>query len=351
MFLLQIHSKRRVRTVISLLTGIIGAAVFSVMPAKIAGSDALDASPALERKAKTLGNRLMSAAAGAAAGGERAAVNQAADATIDFLLPGVGSEAPGWLQRTEFEWSLREDNKPDWSILTVQPLYQSLMQTDTVFTQISALRNHPFGEARTTTNLGIGYRRLLFNDTIMVGANSFFDHEWQRDHSRIGLGAEARWNNFDFYANYYNAISGTKFEVHPNTTEKALDGYDGEIASQIPYLPSARVRAKFYHYDVTSASDLDGWSAGIEVDLHQNLQLEFGIDDDDSSSEKWFLRVRFLPASPYRPVLLRRNPIDSVAFRPRNMREQTLSKVRRENEITVQRTITVRGSVTISRGT
>ncbi|MBT6912620.1 MAG: hypothetical protein HOA21_15815 [Rhodospirillaceae bacterium] len=83
------------------------------MPAKIAGSDALDASPALERKAKTLGNRLMSAAAGAAAGGERAAVNQAADATIDFLLPGVGSEAPGWLQRTEFEWSLREDNNPD----------------------------------------------------------------------------------------------------------------------------------------------------------------------------------------------------------------------------------------------
>ncbi len=348
MFLRTMNIEILARTLLPLVTS---AAVLTALPASIADSGSLDATPMLERKIQALGQQLMSAAAGAAAGAEKAAMNQTAEATIDFLLPGVGADAPGWLRRTEFEWSLREDNKPDWSILTVQPLYQSDSQSDTLFAQLSAARNHPFGEGRTTTNLGIGYRRLLLDDSVMVGANSFLDHEWLRDHSRVGVGTEARWNNFDLYANYYEAISSSTHEVHPNTSEKALDGFDAELASQVPYLPSARLRAKYFYYDVSAGSDLDGWTAGIEVDVHQNLQLEFGISDDDRSNEQWFLRVRLTPVQSSRPVLLSRNPLDTMAFRPRDMRQQTLTKVRRENEITVQRTITVTGTVTISRGT
>jgi len=335
----------------SLLPLVAGAAVFAAVPAMNADSGSLDATPMLERKIETFGKKLMSAAAGASAGSETAAMRQATEATVDFLLPGVGADAPGWLQRTEFEWNLREDNKPDGSILTVQPLYQSDSLGDTIFTQISVARNHPFGEARTTTNLGIGYRKLLLDNSILVGANTFYDHEWKRGHSRIGLGVETRWNNFDFYANYYDAISGTKYEVQQNTSEKALDGYDAELASQIPFLPSARVRAKYFHDDAVTGSNINGWAAGIEVDLHQNLQLELGVRDDNQSSNKMFLRIRLSPASSSRPTLLSRNPIDTVGFRPRDMRQQALTKVRRENEITIQRTISVSGSVTISRGT
>lgn len=133
---------------------------------------------------------------------------QAAETAIEYWLPGLGDEGPEWLSRFEFEWDVQEDDRPEFSLLTVQPLYQTEDRQDTFFTQLRIARDWTFGDYRITTNAGVGYRRLVADNQVLLGVNAFFDREWKVDHNRAGVGAEARWAGLDLYANYYKALSG-----------------------------------------------------------------------------------------------------------------------------------------------
>ncbi len=273
---------------------------------------------------------------------------RSAEAAIEFWWPGIGGKEPDWLSRTEFELDVGEDDKPEFSLLTVQPLFQSANKRDTIFTQLRVARNFSSGEHRITTNAGLGYRRLLANNTILVGANLFYDYEWKFQHSRIGVGGEVRFSAFDFYVNYYNALSG-KRGAGTDTSEEALDGLDVELTAQVPYLPWARVRGKYFTWDTKALeNNIDGYSSSVEMDLHQNLQVEAGYTDDDFNKGVWFVKLRFIPGNRNRPVLASNRAIDTEAFRMRDMRDHTLDKVRRQNNIIVERT--TGGSITVSRG-
>ncbi|MHA1563807.1 MAG: inverse autotransporter beta domain-containing protein [Alphaproteobacteria bacterium] len=271
---------------------------------------------------------------------------QAADSAIDYLLPGLGDDGPDWLSRVEFEWDVQRDDKPEFSILTVQPLFQSEEKQDTFFTQLRAARNFTSGEYRTTTNVGLGYRRLFSDSKLLLGANAFIDNEWKNNHSRLGLGVEARWSGFDLYANYYLGLSGKK-SAGGGITEEALDGYDLELTTQVPYLPWARVRGQYFLWDTKSLSEnIDGYTGAVELDIHQNFQLEFGYTDDDFNDGFVFAKIRFTPGSRGRPTLLSDQAVSDQAFNLRDMRGYTLDKVRRVNNIVVERTSS---GVTISR--
>lgn len=63
-----------------------------------------------------------------------AAAEATARAAEASLFPELWAGAPDWAKRIEFQWELNEDNKPEFSILTVQPLFQSEGLRDTVFT-------------------------------------------------------------------------------------------------------------------------------------------------------------------------------------------------------------------------
>ena len=67
-------------------------------------------------------------------------VRAASGAVRKYLLPALGEGAPGWAKRIEFEFDVQKDLKPTYSILTVQPLYQSKDKQNTVFVQASQLR-------------------------------------------------------------------------------------------------------------------------------------------------------------------------------------------------------------------
>ena len=45
------------------------------------------------------------------------------DASLDYLLPGIGEDAPDWMKRIELEWQVRENFAPEYAITTVQPLW------------------------------------------------------------------------------------------------------------------------------------------------------------------------------------------------------------------------------------
>ncbi len=239
-------------------------------------------------------------------------------------------------------------------MLTVQPLFQSEDKQNTVFTQLRVARDFTFGSHRTTINAGLGYRRLVWDDRVLLGVNAFFDHEWDNDHNRVGGGGEARWSGFDLYLNYYEAVSSER-SAGASITERALDGYDVELTSQIPYLPWVRGRGRYFHFDSEAqANNIDGFSASLEMDLQQNVQFEVGFSDDDVTEGRfWFAQFRFRLGGGDRPVLTSTRWIDAEPFRWRDMREHTLDKVRRDNTIVIERTTAAGGTatITISRGT
>ena len=190
----------------------------------------------------------------AASGNTAQAAARAAKVAVDYWLPAVGDGLPEWMRRFEFEWDIEEDIKPEFSLLTVQPLFQTPDMRDTFFTQFRVARNRQFGGTRTTTNLGFGYRRLLLDNTLLAGLNAFHDFEWNFNHSRASLGGELRWSGFDLYTNKYWAVSG-KHTADSGAAERPLDGFDMELTAQVPYLPWARARARRVWWDAVDASE------------------------------------------------------------------------------------------------
>lgn len=279
----------------------------------------------------------------------QAITNSITDSALQWLRNGIGNNGPEWAKRIEFDLDLQEDSEPVWSILTVQPLYQTLNREKTMFTQARLARNYKFGDERTTTNIGLGYRQLFLNNTLLLGANGFFDYESEMDHTRVGYGVEARWYNFDFYANYYDATSDKRTYTgsEGTWTEQALDGYDLELTSQIPYLPWMRLRGQYFEYDTVNASeDIDGWSASSEMDLHPNFRMELGVTDDNFSDNRVFAKFTFRLADSKKTAATTKL-VDDKLFDMRDMSDYTLDKVRRNNTITVERVVS--GAITISR--
>lgn len=275
----------------------------------------------------------------------------AANAGLRYILPTLGENAPNWLKRIELDASFQRNGTPEWSILTVQPLYQSDDFEHTLFTQISQLRYNYLNYSRDVTNLGLGYRELFADNAILVGVNGFYDYEWKRRHKRLGYGAELKWAGLDLTANGYKAISNAVTRgLNAGTQEEALDGYDLEGAIQFPYLPWLRANTKYYRWStINNAVDVKGWTVGAQADLTQNISVEGGISDDNFSDRSPFVQVTFsIPFDGSRkPVAVSEGFIGQQAWHMRDMSNYTLVKVRRENKIILEQS----GSgVVITRG-
>ena len=244
---------------------------------------------------------------------EGAAINAVGE-TAEYLFGNIGEDAPDWAKRFEFEWQTRQDNRPEWSILTVQPIWEADDLRDTVFTQLSYRRYEMFSLDRDVVNAGLGYRRLFLDDTVLVGVNGFFDYEVDYHHQRSSLGAEVKWYGLDLDANKYWGLSSahTRGVSGESVTEEPLDGHDIRLAAQVPYLPWAKVRAARYWWDTINASeDIKGWSLSGEIDLMQNLQLEAGVKSDNfipGDEREAFVAVRFSLAFG-KPVAMSVSPI------------------------------------------
>ena len=275
------------------------------------------------------------------------------DASLDYLMPGIGEDAPDWMKRIELEWQIREKSAPEYAITTVQPLWETENFQDTFFTQLSFRRYQLFGRNREVANLGLGYRRLLFNDTVLIGANNFYDYEFDLNHQRTSFGFEAKWAGLDFSTNKYWGLSHAHTDdENQGVEEEPLDGHDIELTGQIPYLPWARITGRRYWWKTKTASeDIKGWEASINMDLLQNLQIEAGINSDnfikDNNNNEIFMMSRF-HFNFNRPVAASSMAFSADPWLIRDMKEFRLDKVKRENKIIVERRS---NGITIARGT
>lgn len=259
------------------------------------------------------------------------------------------SNGPDWLSRIEFGFEYETDSDPVYSVSSVQPLYQSPGKINTIFTQLRYARHKQFDESRDTTNIGLGYRELVSDKTLLLGANVHFDREWERRHNRLGIGIEARWSGADLFLNRYQGLSNKK-SISSTKTEEILDGWDLQALVQMPYVPSARISLVGSHWRKSSSEHISGIKAGVEADLSSSLRLEVGAANDNDGNElEVFAGLRFSVGGfrNNKNYFLDKNFVSDSPWQMRDMSEHTLDKIRRENNIRLKRTTTTGGSVTV----
>ena len=249
---------------------------------------------------------------------------------IQELIPGQGL--------TEVSIQLRENYQPDFSILAVRELYRN--NNGNTFLQFSLFNTEVLNEERLTTNLGIGKRFLSNDKFLMTGFNTFLDVD-SHGNSRGSIGGELKNATFGLTSNYYKKIDNGSNE------EEVLDGYDVQLTSQIPYLHWANVFVNHYKWYGVERGDIEGRKYGSELSLLPSLNLEVVYDDKTIKGlkDQYYVKINYV----YPPRERIPTALDGISKEmwvvKKDMTDQLLTKVRRENRIMVE----LSGAATISR--
>ena len=249
---------------------------------------------------------------------------------VSNLIPGNG--------HTEVSIDLRENNKPDYSILGVREILEQ--DSGNIFTQFSLFNTEQNNSERIIGNLGIGSRKLLNSDTLMIGMNAFIDQDFNESHKRGSFGFEVRNSVLDFNGNMYRSLQDT-------TKEIILDGWDYRLAGQVPYVHWSKLFINGYEWDGVLREDIKGMKIGSEMVLTPISILELAYDDKDKKGleDEWYAKIQFIyPPKNNGPTAL--DGISDLAWKEsKDMSGELLSKVQRNNKIMIE----FKGSSTISR--
>ena len=233
---------------------------------------------------------------------------------------------------TEVQFSAKEDNKPQFTIMTVRPISVHPGK-DAWFVQLQLSNTQIRSQSRLTTNIGLGYRTLSDNKKSMIGGNVFVDYD-EEGNSRYSLGFEFRTTVFEILINHYEAISGQK--TVGNFKERALDGNDMSINGQIPYLPWAKINLMHYEWKkVNNSKNSKGAKLSLDLLLTPNVVLELGVDDNNIQKKDNFAKLSFV-FPPREGPSASTDFIADEAFPGGDMSSQLLSKVKRSNKITLE---------------
>ena len=249
---------------------------------------------------------------------------------ISNLIPGEG------ITELNLGLSDADDNDPTINLLILRNLNKT--EDSNLFTQFS-LQTQDVGQndLRYIGNLGMGYRFLNDDRSLMLGGNIFYDRDFEHDHERGSIGLEARGGNLEINANFYEDISLQ--QVANGRKEQALGGYDLNISSQIPYMPWARFNYTSYEWEADIAStNTKGTKYSSEMNITSSLVFDIEYDEsgntggDDISS----FNIRFVyPPRDNKPSLTD-GFITKQAFVNENVSSKLSDKVKRNNKIVIE---------------
>ena len=222
-------------------------------------------------------------------------------------------------------------NEVTGSILVVKPLSDINDNENILFTQGSLFLSD---NSRETLNLGIGKRKLVNNDTLLIGANLFYDHELDYDHQRASVGIEAISSVGSFRLNQYYGLSGWTTGLD-NVQEKALNGQDIEVGAPLPYLPWTNFSYRSFQWDGASgAADLKGDEISLEAKLPIGLNIEVGKRSNDGVTEdNEFLKLTWTCCNKNQEEI----SISDTAYNLTSVVDQKFAKVKRQNLIVKQK--------------
>ena len=140
----------------------------------------------------------------------------------------------------------------------------------------------------STINLGLGIRNRP-DDVSMVGANAFLDYrmtDYSDAHSRLGLGGEYFWKDFEFRNNWYMAITDTKNVTVNGVTygERVVPGWDLEAGYRLPNNPEIAFFVRGFNWDYTDRSDNSGLEGSVSWQATPNVGLEAFISNEISAA-------------------------------------------------------------------
>ena len=236
---------------------------------------------------------------------------------------------------TDFSIKSKEGNKPEIGILTFKPLIDS--DDGLTFFQGSFFTHD--GD-RETLNLGYGKRFFNSDKSFLYGLNLFYDHELDYDHQRASVGGEIKSSILELNTNHYFAISNEKTGKN-NIKEEVADGYDFELGAHVPYVPSAKIFAKIFEYEIPGGSDFEGIEYTSSVDIpNSGLNVEVGFKDYGNASydDQWFVNLTFN----FSNINKNTNFISEEAFERVSMDDKKYDKVRRENLIVKSKAFSVK---------
>ena len=140
----------------------------------------------------------------------------------------------------------------------------------------------------STVNLGLGIRNRP-DDVSMVGANVFLDYrmtDYSDAHSRLGLGGEYLWKDFEFRNNWYMAITDEKAVTVKgvNYKEKVVDGWDVEIGYRLPNNPELALFVRGFNWDYEHTQDNSGLEGAVSWQANPHLGLEAWVSNEISAA-------------------------------------------------------------------
>ena len=230
----------------------------------------------------------------------------------------------------EVSLSSGKTQKVKGNILVVMPFSDIDDKKNVTFTQGSIYFSDNDQE---TLNLGIGQRRLLDNENLMLGANMFFDEEFTSRHRRASFGLEAITSVGSLRANQYYGLSGWK--TVNGIREKALDGHDMEVGAPLPYLPWTKAYYRTFEWEGASGvGDLKGDEMSLEANLPFGLNVEVGKrSNDNSSKDREFVSLTWRCCYKSDQQTF---GISDKAYSLTSVADQRFQKVRRQNLIVKQ---------------
>ena len=140
----------------------------------------------------------------------------------------------------------------------------------------------------STTNFGLGLRHRP-NDVSMIGANAFWDYRmtsYSDAHSRLGLGGEYLWKDFEFRNNWYMSITDEK-DVTVNGSslkERVVPGWDVEVGYRLPNYPELAFFVRGFNWDYKNTQDNSGLEGSISWQATPNVALAAYVSNEISAA-------------------------------------------------------------------
>ena len=140
----------------------------------------------------------------------------------------------------------------------------------------------------STINLGLGIRNRP-DDVSMLGANVFLDYrmtDYSDAHSRLGLGGEYLWKDFEFRNNWYMAITDTKNVTVNGVSygERVVPGWDVEVGYRLPNNPELAFFVRGFNWDYKDRSDNSGIEGSVSWQATPNVGLEAFVSNEISAA-------------------------------------------------------------------
>ena len=215
------------------------------------------------------------------------------DAGFDFVNSTANSSIQSipFLAQTSFNISGGTESDTSFSINSLMKLGELAKDAE------GDVKTLAFSQARfatatnadgSTANLGLGIRHRP-NNLSMMGANAFWDYRmtgYSNAHSRLGLGGEYLWKDFEFRNNWYMSITDEKDVTIKGVSykERVVPGWDLEVGYRLPNNPQLALFIRGFNWDYKHTQDNSGLEGSISWQASPHVGLEAWVSNEISAA-------------------------------------------------------------------